>query len=61
MSDFVKQFINDKYKQIDIWKESDKSKIVLAYDESDRQVYVIKYLKHLLIHHNFNMNCKVPS
>lgn len=46
MSDFVKQFINDKYKQIDIWKESDKSKIVLAYDESDRQVYVIKYLKN---------------
>lgn len=47
MSDFVKQFINDKYKQIDIWKKSDKSKIVLAYDESDRQVYVIKYLKNL--------------
>ena len=46
MSDFVKQFINDKYKQIDIWKESDKSKIVLVYDELDRQVYVIKYLKN---------------
>lgn len=46
MSDFIKQFIDDKYKQIDIWKESDKSKIVLAYDESDRQVYVIKYLKN---------------
>lgn len=46
MSDFVKMFINDKYKQIDIWKESDKSKIVLAYDKSDKQVYVIKYLKN---------------
>lgn len=46
MSDFVKQFISDKYKQIDIWKESDKSKIILVYDKSDRQVYVIKYLKN---------------
>ena len=45
MSDFIKQFIDDKYKQIDIWKESDKSKIVLAYDKSDRQVYVIIFKK----------------
>lgn len=46
MNGFIKKFIEDTYKQIDIWKESDKSKVVLVYNQTDRQVYVIKYLKN---------------
>ncbi len=38
MSDFVKQFINDKYKQIDIWKESDN--ILLAVYFSFAKIYL---------------------